>query len=65
MRTFTEDEAKELWCPFSQAADDPRNCIASGCMMWEEYHGEFDDEIPPKGYQRYGYCGLKNSGGER
>jgi hypothetical protein len=42
----TEDEAKELWCPFSRAQgvgrelshnrpDGSYNCIASGCAQWE------------------------------
>lgn len=63
---YTEDEAKEKWCPEYQVCT---RCIASGCMHWRwansgewaspngELHGKTPEECGAV-WTGKGYCGL-------
>jgi len=75
---LTEQKAKERWCPFvrfTEGCDDAAanrweetvnpercRCIASQCMAWRWFDGEFTNEPEhvrrPLTDQRRGYCGL-------
>jgi len=46
---YTEEEAKEKYCPFWASGDWTTKCEASKCMMWRWY-SQSEIDKPPKGY---------------
>ena len=51
--TYTEDEAREKWCPFARGAIEPV-CVASNCMAWRWANPKSE----PHGSKPKGFCGL-------
>lgn len=71
---FTEDEAKNSWCPFARGDSVARErvagdgkyhnrCIGSACMAWRWHATHINNPDDPTGDlipsgDTYGYCGL-------
>lgn len=60
--TYTEEEAKEKWCPFKPIVTEENRthrCIASDCMAWRWIYplrkGETEKD---RASLDIGYCGL-------